>query len=98
GDNWIATYTGTFCDFTLSASYGENEANRTTAPSSADEPTIYESDAQGNLVTVGNWTAFLVDRGSDKREMTRVDVNWLLGNHDISFGIDYEEMFADNFT
>ena len=32
--------------------------------------------------------------GVDKREMTRVDVNWLLGNHDLSFGIDYEDNTA----
>lgn len=98
GDNWIATYTGNFGDVTLSTSYGENEANRTTAPSSADVPTIYMADAAGNLVAAGDWTSFLIDVGSDKREMTRVDINWLLGDHDVSFGIDYEEMFAENVT
>jgi hypothetical protein len=99
GDNWIATYTGNFGDdITLSVSYGENEAGRTTSPSSADNPTIYEADAAGNLNARGEWTAFLVDEGSDKREMTRVDLNWLLGSHDISLGIDNEEMFAENAT
>lgn len=98
GDNWIATYTGNFGDFTVSASYGENEANRTTAPSSADLPTLYQADAGGNLVAIGDWTTFLIDLGTDKREMTRIDINWILGDHDLSFGIDNEEMFAENFT
>ncbi len=41
GMNWIATYTGQLTDnLSFSASYGENEANRTTAPQSASSPTI----------------------------------------------------------
>lgn len=99
GDNWIATYTGNFGDsITLSASYGENEADRTTAPATVDEPTIYVADALGNLGAVGNWTAFLVESGIDTREMTRVDLNWVLGDHDISAGIDNETMTSINAT
>ncbi len=98
GDNWIATYTGDITDtLQISLSYGENEAGRTTSPDTADEPTIYEAVGT-NLVARGNWTAFLVEAGDDTREMTRVDVNWILGDHDLSFGLDIEDTLSNNAT
>jgi outer membrane receptor protein involved in Fe transport len=97
GDNWIATYTGDITDnFQVSLSYGENEANRTEAPASADIPVVYLYDDGFNAV--GDWTNFTVSKGSDRREMTRLDLRWTLDNHEISFGIDNEDNFADEST
>ena len=97
GANWIATYTGDITDtFQISLSYGENEFDRTTAPSSADIPVVYEY--QGGFVPRGEWSNFTVDRGDDVREMTRADVRWQLGNHTLEGGIDIEDTESVNFT
>ncbi|MGB5581900.1 MAG: TonB-dependent receptor [Woeseia sp.] len=97
GDNWVATYTGDITDsFQISATYGENEANRTTQSATANEPVVYIYD--GGFNAVGNWTSFFVESGQDKREMTRIDLNWIVGDHDLSLGFDSEVNSAENFT
>ncbi|WP_160152458.1 TonB-dependent receptor [Microbulbifer sp. ALW1] len=91
GLNWIATYTGNLTDtMTLSVSYGENEADRTTAPATADIPVVYTVDADANFAALGGWTNFTVEQGIDNREMTRVDFSWDLGDHFIEVGVDNE--------
>ena len=95
GKNWIATYTGNFGDdLQVSISYGENEANRTTAPSTASLPVVYNY-IDGGFQAVGGWTNFNVDAGFDKREMERADIIWTgFSGHTISLGIDNEETFS----
>ncbi|GAB2507602.1 TonB-dependent receptor [Microbulbifer agarilyticus] len=91
GLNWIATYTGNLTDtMTLSVSYGENEADRTTAPATANIPVVYTVDAAGSFTALGNWTNFSVEQGIDNREMARVDFSWDLNDHFIEVGIDQE--------
>jgi len=91
GMNWIATYTGQLTDaLSFSASYGENEANRTTAPQSASSPVIYEVTAENGFVVLGDWTEFTVDVGEDKRESMRFDITYSLNNHTIRVGYDEE--------
>lgn len=99
GENWIATYTGNFgANLEVSVSYGENEANRTTAPASAGIPVVYQV-INGSFSVIGDWSSFTVSEGADKREMTRADISWTgFNNHDISVGIDYEDNFADEAT
>ena len=100
GDNWIATYTGDFTDnLSISLSYGENEANRTTLPGTANIPYVNVYTAATGFNKLQNGAGgFFISIGEDKREMTRVDVNWIIGNHDLSFGLDAEETFAEDFT
>ena len=99
GENWIATYTGDFTDnFRASVSYGENNADRTTAPSTASLPVVYEYTDAGGFAAQGGWTSFTVSGGNDKREMTRVDLNWQLGDHAISGGLDFEKNTALDAT
>ena len=99
GDNWVVTYTGEITDtIELSISAGENNANRTTAPSTASDPVIYEVTAAKNFVVLGDWTSFTVDQGEDKRESLRVDLSWDLGDHFIEVGLDREENVSTNFT
>lgn len=98
GENWIASYTGQFGpDIEVALSYGENEADRTTAPATASIPVVY--DYQGGFVAVGDWTNFTVSKGQDKREMFRADFTYSgIDNHEISFGIDNEDNFSDEAT
>ena len=100
GDNWIATYTGDLTDnLTLSISYGENEASRTTSPATADIPYVNRyTDADSFNQVANGATSFTISKGEDLREMTRVDVQWVLGDHDLSFGVDIEDAFADEAT
>lgn len=99
GDNWIATYTGDFTDtLQISLSYGENVYNRTTAPASADIPTVYQYTDASGFAAQGDWTNFTVSSGEDSREMTRVDIQWVLGDHDLSFGLDSETNNSVDFT
>ncbi len=100
GDNWIASYTGDITDnLQLSVSYGENDADRTTAPSTAAIPYVnLYTQADGFNQQNSGAASFTVSEGQDTREMTRVDVNWVLGDHDLSFGLDKEDAFADEFT
>jgi hypothetical protein len=97
GENWIATYTGDFFDgFQVSASYGENNFDRTTAPATANLPVVYEY--VDGFRALGNWTNFTVDEGEDTREMYRVDFTYQLGNHSLAAGFDNETNTATNST
>ena len=97
GENWIATYTGDFTDnLSVSLSYGENEANRTTESATGHIPVVYTY--LSGFVPTGDWTSFTVEVGDDAREMSRVDVSWQLGDHSLDFGIDNEVNTANNFT
>jgi len=98
GKNWIASYTGNFGDdLQVSLSYGENEADRTTAPASAAVPVVYEY--LGGFQARGDWSNFTVSNGDDLREMTRADIVWTgFNDHEISFGIDNEDAFANEAT
>ncbi|MFI2811459.1 MULTISPECIES: TonB-dependent receptor [Microbulbifer] len=97
GMNWIATYTGNLTDtVTLAVSYGENEANRTTAPATADIPVVYEYN--GGFIARGDWTNFTVETGEDTREMLRVDLSWDLNDHFLEVGLDQENNTSTSAT
>ncbi len=100
GRNWIAAYNGNFGDnLRLTVAYGENEANRTTAPASAAIPTVYEFVPGSGLQPRGEWASFTVSEGQDLREMSRVDLTWTgFTNHEIAIGYDNEDNFSDEST
>lgn len=99
GDNWIVTYTGDFTDnLRVAVSYGENNFQRGVSSPSAASPVIYNSTNAGDLEAQGDWTAFNIILGEDKREMTRIDISWQLGNHSLDFGIDNEVNTALDLT
>lgn len=99
GDNWIATYTGDFTDnIRVAVSYGENQTERGVSSPTASSPTIYNSTNNGDLEAQGDWTAFNIVIGEDKREMTRIDLSWQIGNHSLDFGIDNEVNTALDLT
>lgn len=99
GDNWIATYTGDFTDnFRVAVSYGINKFNRTTAPATGNLPVVYNYTDAGGFEAQGGWTSFTIAEGDDKREMTRVDLSYQIGNHSIQGGLDFETNTAVDFT
>jgi outer membrane receptor protein involved in Fe transport len=97
GENWIATYTGDITDnFRVVISYGENNAAQTIAPSDADIPVVIEYTNAGGFEFLGDWTSFNAEIGEDSREMTRVDLSWVIGNHTLDGGLDFEVNTAFN--
>ncbi len=100
GDNWSATYTGHFSDnFVAKAMYGVNKRSSTSGS---------PWDAGCSIVTrSGNYTAAFgpattpegchptnssISSRYDKREASRLDFEWTLGDHLLRFGLDQEVM------
>lgn len=99
GDNWIVTYTGDLTDTVqLKVSKGESNANRTTEPSTATIPVIYQVTLDDGFVPLGDWSSFSIDQGEDTRESLRADLTWDLGDHFLEFGIDNEDNVSTNAT
>ncbi|MFT4747109.1 MAG: hypothetical protein ACI8XG_001187 [Congregibacter sp.] len=96
GDNYSVKYTSILTDdFSISAMYGINEANRTTSSPLDANPAIYRRfDSTGSFVRGGNFGNFSIDVGSDEREVFRVDADWYLGDHEIRIGVDSETLTA----
>ncbi|WP_233347985.1 TonB-dependent receptor [Luteimonas sp. MC1572] len=104
GDNWSVTYTGHFTDnFLAKAMFGVNER-------SALAGTPLDGDC--SIVTrAGNYTTAFGPRTMqegchptnasissryDKREATRLDFEWTVGDHLLRFGVDQEVMDSDS--
>lgn len=104
GDNWSLTYTGHLTDnFVAKALYGVNK--RSAASSS-------EQDADCSIVTrSGSYTQAFgeettpegchptdssINHRNDKREASRLDFEWTLGDHLLRFGMDREVMDSDS--
>lgn len=97
GTNDIIKWTGYLTDnFTLSALYGEGNYSRDDSPanvSSRDDCPVVQDQRTSPAVTYGCWiSSRWVKPGSgDKRTAYRVDGEWVLGDHQIKFGLDDEE-------
>jgi len=104
GDNWSLTYTGHFTDnFVAKAMYGVNERSATGGS---------PWDAGCSIVTrTGGYTEVFgpatmregchpsnssISSRFDKREATRLDFEWSIGDHLIRFGADQEIMDSDS--
>jgi hypothetical protein len=100
GANYTVKYTSIISDdFSISAQYGVNEANRTTQSALDANPVVYRRfDSTGSFVPGGNFANFNVDVGDDKREVLRIDADWYLGDHEIRFGVDSETLTANAST
>ena len=91
GDNISVKYTGYITDdFTISALWGENEADLSDS-SSADFtcPVVYQYDA-GSYLRQGCWVNFTFSQAKDTREAFRIDGEYVLGDHTLRFGYDNE--------
>ncbi|QTH64770.1 TonB-dependent receptor [Psychrosphaera ytuae] len=94
GDNLSLKYTGIITDdFTISALYGINKFDRTSVPATADAPfLITDLDTGENL---GSWVVGSPNRADDQRTVFRIDADYYVGDHTIRFGIDREELEAN---
>lgn len=90
GKNISVKYTGYITDdFTLSALWGKNEADLTdSSPNDLTCPLII--DVRTNPTASGCWANSVPSSGKDTREAFRVDGEYVLGDHSIRAGFDYE--------
>ena len=96
GDSWSATYTGHLSDnFVAKAMYGVNKRSALGGSvRDGDCSQIFLSQYSGPLPgNVGcHPTNTRVSSRYDKREATRLDFEWTLGDHFLRFGMDREVM------
>ncbi len=91
GRNDIFKYTGYLTDnFTVSALWGKGEYNLTDRGDGDACPFVYDGRS-GSLIPLGCWTNSLPSQASDSREAKRLDMEWVLNNHRLRFGLDREE-------
>lgn len=103
GDNWSATYTGHFTDnFVAKAMYGVNKRSSTSgSPWDAGcSIVVFSSDYAGLYGERDNEGCYPSDSAissrSDKREASRLDFEWTLGDHLLRFGLDQEIMDSES--
>ena len=93
--NWSATYTGYLTDnFSMKALYGENE-REFAAHHEQHRPRVQPRPATGAPSGVGDRSGLQPPaRASlartDTREAARLDFEWVLGDHQLRFGLDHE--------
>lgn len=92
GSNYIGRYTGYLSDdFTLSALYGKGTYKRESVADN-DCPLVIDQRDIADTVH-GCWSDQTVERpdGGDERVAMRLDGEWIVGDHQLRFGIDREE-------
>jgi len=96
GLNWAATYTGYLAeDLSVKVLYGENQRDAATgSPADADCNRIL--DARGTSTNVGCTLTTQVLTRTDTREEARIDFEWVLGDHQLRFGLDRETNTSDH--
>ncbi len=97
GQTHILRYSGSLMDnLTLSALAGRNERKQSSSNADAvtGNPCTLVYDARAGLNPLSCWdssgTGQVLDT-EDTRDAYRLDVTWILGNHALKFGYDYEE-------
>ena len=94
GDNEILKLSVALTDnFTVAATYGTNEYNRTTAGTGDKYSFVwwpYPTNSEGLASTL------LPSAGADEREVFKLDADWYIGNHHIRFGIEDEDLTASS--
>ncbi len=101
GKTHIGKYTGVFFDkLQVSAMFGKSEQNRTDSGSEDAKPFIYDGRS-GSLVYIQGNPNLLISTASDKREATRLDLEYpfeLWGNHRLRAGFDREDNLSDDLS
>lgn len=91
GVNWSATYTSYLTDaLSVRAMYGENERKSSLfSPNDIDCNRIrdFRTIGEGDI---GCTSTSSVSSRVDDRDQARLDFQWSLGDHHLSFGIDHE--------
>lgn len=97
GDNWSLTYTGYLTsNFVAKAMYGENERSALSGSplDGSCSSVFFPEDAELNVGC--HPTNTRVSNRYDKREATRLDFEWTLGDHLLRFGFDQEILDSDS--
>ncbi|MEO5566546.1 MAG: TonB-dependent receptor [Luteimonas sp.] len=105
GLNWSATYTGQFGDnFTVKALYGVNERSLDSGStldglcSTITRTGEYNGVYGQPTMPVGcHPTNSRKTSRDDRREASRLDFEWTMGDHRFRFGVDRESMESINF-
>ncbi|WP_220736829.1 TonB-dependent receptor [Shewanella sp. c952] len=99
GIGWNAQYTGYLTDdITLSAMYGEITQS-TKDNSGTLEQSTYEDYRSGSYERLGDWVGYGSSETEDKRITYRIDLDWVIGDHTLRGGYDYERLeIADIYT
>jgi outer membrane receptor protein involved in Fe transport len=106
GRNWSATYTGHFTDnFVAKAMYGVNKRSANAFSDwDPDCSMLFRNSTYDTLFGKATQregchpTNSAISLRDDKREATRLDFEWTLGDHLLRFGMDREVMDSDSFT
>jgi outer membrane receptor for ferrienterochelin and colicin len=98
GMNWSATYTGYLTDsFSMKALYGENERNFSqVSKNDIDCNRIQYDPLVGALRDIGCTRNAAIAERTDTREAMRLDFEWVLGDHQLRFGLDHETNTSDH--
>jgi outer membrane receptor for ferrienterochelin and colicin len=97
GQTHILRYSGSLMDnLTLSALAGRNERKQSSnnADAVTGNPCTLVYDARSGLNPLSCWDSSgtgQVTNTEDTRDAYRLDLTWILGNHALKFGYDYEE-------
>ena len=91
GVNHVAAYRGYFgTRLAASVLLGAGEYDLTnSSPGDADCPLVLDARSASSGVQ-GCWTGFSASTAADERTVARVDFEWALGDHLLSFGADRE--------
>ena len=101
GDNQILKASFLIGDnFTAALTWGKNEYNRTTSGANDAAPACYlhSSETGAGWEPCGTWTNFSISVGDDEREITRLDLDWYVGNHHLRVGYEEEALVSVDNT
>ncbi|WP_445362546.1 TonB-dependent receptor domain-containing protein [Microbulbifer sp. ANSA003] len=97
GENWLLRYDGQLTDnFSMSLLYGQNEYELTTIGTTDVECPFIIDASDGALPGNSSYypgcnTNSRIQTGGDEREASRIDFEWVLGDHTVRFGYDRED-------
>jgi hypothetical protein len=91
GMNWAATFTSYITDtFTAKALYGENDRRFSRYSQNDVECARVRDLRPGGGGDIGCTSSSNVTQRDDTREAARLDFEWVLGDHQVRFGLDHE--------
>jgi hypothetical protein len=97
GLNWSATYTAYLTDnFSLKALYGENDREFTRYSGNDLECARVRDLRPGGPGDIGCTSSANVASREDTREAARLDLEWVLADHQLRFGMDHETNTSDH--
>jgi outer membrane receptor protein involved in Fe transport len=96
GELYIGKYTGAIMDnLIFTALYGQQENKHEIVPFGYDPTVIPIRDQRNTVATplrLGSFLTLPEEDAYDKTDGFRIDLNWILGSHDIRFGYDRQDL------